>query len=205
MTRNRIVAILAAAAAAVALSACTDSATSGDGHTDHEHTTESAVISGAPAGFDNDDVLFATNMIPHHQQAVELSALVPTRSANPALIALAQQISTAQEPEIATMKAFLVQWKENPGDGSEHSGHGDMNMAGMVDDATMAKLATLNGTAFDELWLTSMISHHRGAIAMAKAEVDNGVNVDAKALASNIITTQQAEIDQMQKMLAGNP
>ena len=53
---------------------------------------------------------FATDMIPHHQQAVDLSALVPDRSTNPAVIKLAADISAAQGPEIETMKAFLVQW-----------------------------------------------------------------------------------------------
>ena len=102
------------------------------------------------------------------------------------------------------MNAFLVQWKENPGD--EHAG-GHQNhdaMTGMVDDETMAQLKTLNGAAFDKLWLQSMISHHQGAIEMAKAEVANGQNVDAKQLAQTIIDAQQAEIEQMQKMLGGN-
>ena len=78
-------------------------------------------------------------------------------------------------------------------------------MAGMVDEATMAQLKTLNGTAFDTLWLQSMIGHHQGAIEMAKAELANGQNVDAKQLAQNIINAQQAEIDQMQKMLGSKP
>ena len=67
-----------------------------------------------PAGFNADDVAFATNMIPHHQQAVEMSAMVPDRSTNPEVVQLAQQISAAQGPEIETLKVFLVQWKENP-------------------------------------------------------------------------------------------
>ncbi len=78
-------------------------------------------------------------------------------------------------------------------------------MAGMVDEATMAKLETLKGTEFDTLWLQSMIGHHQGAIEMAKAELADGQNVDAKQLAQNIITAQQAEIDQMKKMLGSKP
>ena len=127
----------------------------------------------SPQAYNADDVSFATNMIPHHQQAVELSALVPDRSTNPELVALAQQISAAQQPEIETMKVFLVQWKENPDAGSGHEGHGGP-MAGMVDEGTMTKLVSLNGPEFDKLWLESMISHHQGAIEMAKAEIANG-------------------------------
>ncbi len=76
-------------------------------------------------------------------------------------------------------------------------------MAGMVDEATMTKLKSLNGAEFDKLWLESMISHHQGAIEMAKAEIANGDNVDAKSLAKNIVTTQEAEIGQMKQMLGG--
>jgi uncharacterized protein (DUF305 family) len=73
----------------------------------------------------------------------------------------------------------------------------------MVDEATMSKLKSLNGGEFDKLWLESMISHHQGAIEMAKAEIANGDNVDAKSLAQNIVTMQEGEIGQMKQMLGG--
>jgi uncharacterized protein (DUF305 family) len=195
----RVAAVLAAVAAALFLSSC--SSPPSDGHTGDEHSDEPG-ITGQPAGYNADDVAFATNMIPHHQQAVELSAMVPDRSANAQLVALAKQISAAQQPEIDVMKVFLVQWNENPDTNSGHSGHGS-TMQGMVDDATMTKLTSLNGAEFDRLWLESMISHHQGAIEMAKAEIANGDNVDAKTLATNIVTTQEAEIGQMKQMLGG--
>jgi uncharacterized protein (DUF305 family) len=196
---TRLLAVLAAFAAALFLSSCSSAKT--DGQTDHSQSDE-PVITGQPAGYNADDVAFATNMIPHHQQAVDLSALVPDRSTNAELVALAQQISAAQQPEINVMKVFLVQWNENPDTNSGHAGHGD-TMAGMVDAATMTKLQSLNGAEFDKLWLESMISHHQGAIEMAKAEIANGDNVDAKALAKNIVTAQEAEIGQMKQMLGG--
>ncbi|MGH3675133.1 MAG: DUF305 domain-containing protein, partial [Mycobacterium sp.] len=90
----RLVAALAALATALFLSSCTS-------------PTE-------PAGHNADDVAFATHMIPHHRQAVELSAMVPDRSTNPELIKLASNIAAAQGPEIETMKAFLAQWQQNP-------------------------------------------------------------------------------------------
>ena len=195
----RLTAALAALAAALLLSGCTSPAS--DGHTDHQHTDE-PVITGAPAGYNADDVAFATNMIPHHQQAVELSALAPDRSTNQELIALSDQISAAQQPEIETMKVFLVQWKENPDTNSGHGGHGQ-GMQGMVDTQTMTRLQSLNGAEFDRLWLESMISHHQGAIEMAKAEIANGENVDAIGLAKSIVTAQETEIGQMKQMLGG--
>jgi uncharacterized protein (DUF305 family) len=191
--------VVAAAATALFVSSCGGPAA--DGQPTHQNADE-PVITGQPAGYNADDVAFATNMIPHHQQAVELSAMVPDRSTNPDLIALANQISAAQQPEIDVMKVFLVQWNENPDNNSGHAGHGG-TMAGMVDAATMAKLQALNGAEFDKLWLESMITHHQGAIEMAKAEVANGDNVDAKALANNIVTAQEADIGQMKQMLGG--
>ena len=142
-------------------------------------------------------------MIPHHQQAVELSAMVPDRSTNPELIALAEQISAAQQPEIDVHEGVPGAVEREPRTpDSGHEGHGG-TMQGMVDDATMTKLESLNGAEFDKLWLESMISHHQGAIEMAKAEIANGDNVDAKALANTIVTTQEAEIGQMKQMLGG--
>jgi uncharacterized protein (DUF305 family) len=196
---TRLLAVLAALATALFLSSCSSAQTNGE--TDHPKSDE-PVITGQPAGYNADDVAFATNMIPHHQQAVDLSALVPDRSTNADLIALAQQISAAQQPEINVMKVFLVQWNENPDANSGHAGHGN-TMQGMVDETTMTKLKSLNGAEFDKLWLESMISHHQGAIEMAKAEVANGDNVDAKSLAKTIVTTQEAEIGQMKQMLGG--
>ncbi len=199
----RIAAVLVALATALFVSACSEPAgPSSDGHTDHQNSDE-PVVTGQPAGYNADDVAFATNMIPHHQQAVDLSALVPDRSSNPEVTKLASDIAAAQGPEIETMKVFLVQWNENPDTktGSGHGGHGAMQ--GMVDEATMARLESLKGAEFDTLWLQSMIGHHQGAIEMAKAEVANGENVDAKGLANDIITTQQAEIGQMKQMLGG--
>lgn len=195
----RVVAVVMAGAAALFLSSCTGSAS--DGHADHQHTDE-PVITGAPAGYNSDDVAFATNMIPHHQQAIDLSALVADRTSNAGLRALADRISAAQQPEINTMRVFLVQWNENPDADSGHGGHGAA-MAGMVDEATMAELKTLNGAEFDTLWLQSMISHHQGAVEMAKAEIANGENVDAIAMARSVVETQQAEIGEMKQLLGG--
>jgi uncharacterized protein (DUF305 family) len=195
----RLAAVVAAAVTALFVSSCGGHAS--DGSAEHQ-SADKPVITGQPAGYNADDVAFATNMIAHHQQAVELSAMVPDRSTNPDLIALANQISAAQQPEIDVMKVFLVQWNENPDTNSGHTGHGG-TMAGMVDEATMAKLQALNGAEFDKLWLESMIGHHQGAIEMAKAEVSNGDNVDAKALANKIVTAQEVEIGQMKQMLGG--
>ncbi|GLP78101.1 hypothetical protein TUM20983_52110 [Mycobacterium antarcticum] len=194
-----VIALVAALATALFLSACTKPApTAGDGQTDPASTSES---SSAAAPNNAADVTFVTGMIPHHEQAVEMSQLAPDRSTDPAVLKLASEIAAAQGPEIETMKAFLVQW--NAGTDTGHEGHDMGAMNGMVDDATMSRLETLKGPAFDQLWLQSMIGHHEGAIAMANTEIADGANADAKTLAQQIVTAQQAEITQMKQMLGG--
>lgn len=205
-----LIAVVAAVATALLLSSCTSPAS--DGHTDHAHGGESGAATTQPADSaapsnaapsnaapnNAADVTFVTGMIPHHQQAVEMSALVPERSTDPAVIKLAADVSAAQGPEIETMKGFLVQW--HAGADTGHEGHDMGSMDGMVDDSTMAKLASLKGNEFDTLWLQSMIGHHEGAIKMANTEIADGANADAKRLAQQIVANQQAEVDQMKKM-----
>jgi uncharacterized protein (DUF305 family) len=211
------IALLAAVPTAVLLSSCSSPAP--DEHANHQQGSESSQSSAAeqPAGFNDQDVDFATNMIPHHQQAVEMAAMVPGRSTNPAVIKLAADISAAQGPEIETLKVFLVQWKQGSDNAQDtpdpsqspdaHQGHGgadpSMNMQGMVDAAAIANLASLKGAEFDKSWMQAMITHHEGAIEMANAEIAGGANVDAKNLAQQIVTAQQGEITQMKQMLGG--
>jgi len=162
-------------------------------------TSETPVITGEPAGSNANDVSFATNMIEHHKQSVDLAALVPDRSTNPDVVAVASSITAARGPEIEVMKALLVQWSEGSATGPGGAGAPPQ---GAVDPNTVARLETLSGQDFDVLWLQSMITHAQGAIAMANAEIANGDNVDAVALARRMVDAQRAEIDQMQQILA---
>jgi len=191
----RIAAGLAVLGAALAITSCSN----GDEHSGHaSSTTPTAEQQGSP--HNANDVAFAQGMIPHHQQALALAALVPDRSTNPEVIKIASGISAQQEPEITAMRAMLIQWQVDPAEASHH----DMGMAqGMVDEATMAKLATLKGAPFDTLWLQSMIAHHEGAIAMAKVEIAQGQSQDMIVMANNIVIVQQAEIGQLKQILGG--
>lgn len=212
---TRILAGLSTVAAVAALASCGTSTT--------EERAASSSAPAAPAAPADDaatsahdaaDVMFAQMMIPHHEQAVELSGLVSGRSENADVIALATKIAAAQQPEIDTMKRLLSEWGEPTTmqhGGMDHGGmdHGGMNgggmmggMMGMVDTATVDKLGTLRGAEFDKLWLQSMIGHHEGAIAMAKPEVADGKSSVLVDMAKSIISSQQVEIDQMKTMLA---
>ncbi|WP_445168056.1 DUF305 domain-containing protein [Mycolicibacterium sp. Dal123E01] len=191
---TRIVAVTAALATAVVVSSCTK--TEDHSQHDHDHATTSSTV----APHNADDIMFAQMMIPHHEQAVALAALAPQHTTNPALLTLATTISAEQQPEIQAMKALLLQWEADPNGMPDHGGHG---MQGMVDDATMTKLGTVNGPAFDTLWLQSMIGHHQGAIDMANTEIAKGQSADMISMAKSMVSAQQAEINQMKQMLGG--
>ena len=96
---------LIAAATVIALSGCSTGTREDRGAADAPATSAEAAT-----GRNTDDVMFAQLMIPHHQQAVELAALVPDRSTDPELIRLAATIAGQQQPEITAMKAMLAQW-----------------------------------------------------------------------------------------------
>ena len=175
-------------------------------------TTMAAVTIPATANFNATDVGFAQGMIPHHAQAVEMADMGIAKSTNADVLALAKQIKSAQNPEIETMTGWLQGWGQAvPSTASMADGGHDMTnmsgmmMDGMMSDADMKRLESSTGTAFDRLWLELMIQHHEGAVRMAKDELADGKNSDAKALAQAIITGQQAEITKMNALLAALP
>ena len=145
-------------------------------------------------------------MVTHHGQARPDGAAGADEHSNQQASSTWPTASTkTQFGEIQAFNAWLVQWPEGQNSdpaGHDAAGHG-ATMPGMVDAATMARLQSLTGPDFDRLWLTSMIDHHRGAIAMAQDEIAHGKNPDVIYLARTIIAGQQAEIDQMKQMLGG--
>lgn len=156
------------------------------------------------AGFSPRDLMFADMMIPHHNQAVEMSDLAAERSQNPELLALAKEIKSAQEKEVTQMQSWLDESEGEGGmGGMDHSGHGGGidDMGGMLTPEEMQALENTSGAEFDRLWLTGMIEHHEGAIQMARM-VTNSANAEVEKLGNDIVKTQKAEIQQMKELLA---
>lgn len=150
------------------------------------------------ASFNDADVAFAQNMIPHHQQAVQMADLAAGRANDAEVKQLAGQIKAAQEPEIQTMTGWLTAWGKPT---TPASGHGGMSMPGMMSEADMAKLMAATGTDFDRMFVQMMIAHHNGAIQMAREEQASGANAEAKALAATIERDQTAEVGTLQQIL----
>ena len=194
--RTRVTLVSCTAAVALLLSGCHSQAPD-----TQPSSTDAAAATDAAASEHNDqDVTFAQRLILHHQQGVDLAKLVEGRSTIPGVIDLAKNIESAQQAEITTMTGWLTTW------GQSATPEQDVpmgEMPGMVDDSVLEQLQTLTGPEFDQLWLPAMISHHRGAVTMAQAEIAHGANAAAKHLAQQIIDTQQAEITTMQGLLDG--
>jgi uncharacterized protein (DUF305 family) len=153
--------------------------------------------------FSNADLMFAEMMIPHHEQAIEMSDLAIEISDNPKILSLARQVKAAQAPEIEQMKIWLDardsgHMGHDMMEDSNHSGHG---MMGMLDEGEISELSRATGVQFDRLFLKGMIAHHEGAIDMAAMVVDSD-NEEAAALGKVIIKTQRAEITEMRALLA---
>ncbi|GAA1028654.1 MULTISPECIES: DUF305 domain-containing protein [Amycolatopsis] len=160
----------------------------------------------AQAGHNAADVTFAQQMIPHHQQALEMAKMVPSRSSDPKVVDLAGRINRAQDPEIRQMQGWLTAWGAAPASHSMPGGHemsGDHSMTGMMSDADMKSLDAAKGPEFDRSWLDLMVKHHQGAVEMAKTELARGADAGAKSLARRIVDAQQAEIAEMQGLLKG--
>ncbi|MDW4905764.1 DUF305 domain-containing protein [Streptomyces sp. ADMS] len=142
------------------------------------------------------DISYARKMIEHHAQAIEITELVPKRAESTQVKRLAERIAAAQRPEIAGMQGWL---KDN-GAGEKTTGHSHEAMPGMATEAQLARLRAAKGKAFDELFLTLMITHHEGAVTMATEVKGQGNNVRVEEMADDVIAQQTTEINRMRGM-----
>ncbi|MFF3203736.1 DUF305 domain-containing protein [Streptomyces sp. NPDC002962] len=198
----------AAVTAALVLAACGNDSGGGDpgGHSSVPSSTSADAAAGA---HNAQDVSFAQGMILHHRQALEMAELAADRASSAGVKGLASRIEKAQGPEIRTLGGWLTSWGEDAPTSSD-STTGSMpgmdhsagsGMPGMMDGSDMDELGKASGTDFDTMFLTMMIDHHEGAVAMATTEKSKGVHGPATSLADDIITAQTAEIAEMNKLL----
>lgn len=171
--------------------------------------------------FNDADVEFASSMIPHHAQALQMVDLTVGRTLSPEVQSLADQIREAQAPEVEQMTDWLTAWDvpvpatsldhahaDGHGEGEGSDGMGDPegmegmdDMPGMMSADEMAELESASDAEFEPLFLEMMIDHHQGAIEMAQTQQADGSFADAIALAEAIEASQTAEIETMQGLL----
>lgn len=192
MNARTIALALTAVLTATVLAACAAPGSSMEGM---DHGTDSP---SAATEFNTADVTFATEMIVHHEQAVEMADIVLAKpDVESEVLELAAKIKAAQQPEIDLMTDWLESWDADMGgmSGMDHGG-------GMMSQEDMDALTAAAGAEASALFLDQMVEHHEGAIAMAELELETGQNADALELAEKIIADQTAEIEFMQTLRA---
>jgi uncharacterized protein (DUF305 family) len=193
--------VTAIAAAGLALSAC-GSSDSGAG------SAGAAPSAGAMAGMpgmsassdasatSNDaDVAFVQMMIPDHQMTVKMSKLAAQKAAGADLRALATQMQKGQTKTVSMMKGMLKDW------GSTASADpAGMSMPGAMTAKDMTELKAMKGMDFDMMFAQMMVKHHQASITMAEQEQAKGVNADAKSMAADMVTEEQAQVAKLRKI-----
>jgi uncharacterized protein (DUF305 family) len=174
----------------------------------------SEVVSSVPKFQDNNytdgDVKFMQGMIHHHNQALQMVAMIATHTKTPELVAMGQKIQLSQSGEITAMKEWLTARKQTVPmimpDGTVMD-HGDMApMPGMLTPEQMKALDTARGAQFDELFLTGMIQHHKGALKMVAdlREAGGGKEPNIGGFLNDVDNDQRMEIVRMYGLL-GRP
>jgi uncharacterized protein (DUF305 family) len=154
-----------------------------------------------------EDLMFVSHMIVHHEQALELTAMVPSRGTHEEFIRFARYLEGAQRAEIDQMKGLLDLAAKRGLELPHHEMSGDPPMAGMLSRAQVKAVSAASGSQFEKLWLQGMIYHHQGALDMARAQqqrqFDSGrrpYGIDV--LVDDIIEVQRGEITRMKGWLA---
>jgi len=178
------------------------------GSQEHQHgaaPAAPAASANAPL-FTPQDLMFLTHMIVHHEQALEMTAMVPSRSHREEFIRFARYLDGGQRSEIDHMKGLLRVAAERGLDIPHHEMTGDPPMAGMLSKAQMAALAAASGAEFEKLWLQGMIYHHQGALDMAREMQQRQFETGRQTfgidvLVDDITEVQRAEINKMKNWL----
>ena len=187
MRLKRAIATIFIAIVALSLSGCASTGTKGSMH---DHSTQAA------GDLSSDDVMFLQMMIPHHQQAIDISDLALTKSEDAELLALAKNIRDEQAAEIVKMKA----WLDAAGADLEMDHGASHSMSGMLSDSELAALDKASGKNFDVLWLKAMTGHHTGAIDMT-AMIENAKNAEIKSFGEGIVASQSGQNKAMAAMI----
>jgi uncharacterized protein (DUF305 family) len=172
----------------------------------------------AEPGHNVADVAFAAEMVPHHEEGLQLVAMAAGRDVTLAFAELTGRIGAEQSADIDQLDAWLDGWDATASPGRDHLlDRGLMVQRSTTDTVRglmrnqmgpwalsaddLDRLGESRPPDFEDRWLRTMITHHEGAISMARHEIAQGAYPPAIALAEEIVTTQQAEVEQMEALL----
>jgi uncharacterized protein (DUF305 family) len=158
------------------------------------------------------DIHFMDGMISHHAQALVMAGWASSHGANRSVQTLADRITNAQQDEIAAMQRWLRDRHQPVPEANPHGMTMNMNgmthemlMPGMLTESQLKQLDAARSKEFDQLFLTFMIQHHKGAVTMVKDLFDTygaAQDITVFKMASDVSADQTTEIERMQKMLA---
>ncbi len=159
----------------------------------------------AETSYSPDDVKFMQDMIPHHQQAVEMAALVGDRTNRPEINDVAGRITVSQRDEMDFMRQWLRERGERvPGQTDYDGMHTDHKMAGMATPRQLEELAASEGAEFDRIFLRLMITHHEGAVKMVEELLEQPGSAYDPVLfefTTDVTNDQSVEIERMNALL----
>ncbi|NUN65269.1 DUF305 domain-containing protein [Pseudanabaena biceps] len=151
----------------------------------------------------NFDLRFIDGMIPHHQGAVVMAKEAQQKSERPEIKKLADEIIKAQTKEIAELQTWRKQWYASAGNKpmayDAKMGHMMEMSSDQINGMMMNQDLGAKDTNFDLRFINAMIPHHEGAVTMAQSAATKSTRPEIKKLAQDIISSQQAEIKQMQQ------
>jgi uncharacterized protein (DUF305 family) len=156
-------------------------------------TGAAPAAAGGP-GANQADITFSQQMVPHHQQSIQVANLASERSASEFVKTVADKIIKAESAEVQTMTGWLQSWNAAVLPAAGHAGH---SMPGMITAGQVAALQNLTGAEFDRTWLPLMAEHLRNGVTMAKTVLSSGEHPETKALAQEIVENQTAAIDEI--------
>ncbi len=168
-----------------------------------------ANLTETPPASSSAEAGFARDMQVHHTQGVELAMIVRDRTDDPDMRRMAYDMATTQGHQAGQLYGWLAAWglnqlgSEPPMTWMGHTGHGmNVLMPGMATPEQVKELSAASGVAAERLFLTLMISHHRGALDMSTAVLERSQHPTVQAFARAVLLSQQSEIDLMTGMLA---
>lgn len=173
------------------------------------------------------DVCFVEMMVPHHEQAVEMSEILLAKDGVwERGQRFARYIQTVQEQEVDAMTAWLTAWEVALTDTAEqvdaghagHAGHGTAApadaslmpscshdhgaMDGMLTAEEMESLRHADAALAQRLYLELMIPHHEGALSMAEEALAGAENTFVRSTATHVVQEQVSELESIRTMIA---
>lgn len=184
MRVHRVAGVLVAAAAGGLLASC------GTQPPSQPSTQRPPVASHGPVTtqpqHNQADIVFLQNMIPHHTRAIAMAQMAGNQTTSPQVKDLATRVKNEQSQQAQQMSNLLSSW-----------GASTIGPTTETDQIP----GVINGAGFDRMILQVMIVHHQDAVTMARTELTQGGDPTTRNLAQQIISTQQAEINEMKTLL----